>query len=37
MFAVTGITGQIGGEVARNLLVGGQAVRGVVRDGTKQI
>jgi uncharacterized protein YbjT (DUF2867 family) len=36
MFAATGITGQVGGEVTRNLLAGGQAVRGVVRDGTKQ-
>jgi NAD(P)H dehydrogenase (quinone) len=32
MFAVTGITGNVGGEVARNLLAAGQSVRGVVRE-----
>jgi uncharacterized protein YbjT (DUF2867 family) len=32
MFAITGITGQVGGEVARNLLAAHQAVRAVVRD-----
>ena len=32
MFAITGITGNVGGEVARNLLAGGQPVRAVVRD-----
>jgi len=32
VFAVTGITGNVGGEVARNLLAAGQPVRGVVRD-----
>lgn len=32
MFAITGITGQVGGEVARNLLAARKAVRGVVRD-----
>ncbi len=32
MFAITGITGNVGGEVARNLLAAKQAVRGVVRD-----
>lgn len=32
MFAVTGITGNVGGEVARNLLAAGWPVRGVVRD-----
>jgi NAD(P)H dehydrogenase (quinone) len=32
MFAITGITGKVGGEVARNLLEGGRPVRGVVRD-----
>jgi uncharacterized protein YbjT (DUF2867 family) len=32
MFAITGITGQVGGEVARNLLAAHQSVRGVVRD-----
>jgi NAD(P)H dehydrogenase (quinone) len=32
MFAITGITGQVGGEVARNLLAAHQTVRAVVRD-----
>jgi NAD(P)H dehydrogenase (quinone) len=32
MFAITGITGQVGGEVAGNLLAARQTVRGVVRD-----
>jgi uncharacterized protein YbjT (DUF2867 family) len=32
IFAITGITGQVGGEVARNLLAARQNVRGVVRD-----
>ncbi len=32
MYAVMGITGQVGGAVARTLLAGGHAVRGVVRD-----
>src|ERR1700677_101781 len=32
MFAITGITGNIGGEVARNLLEAHQPVRAVVRD-----
>lgn len=32
MFVITGITGNVGGEVARNLLARGKAVRGVVRD-----
>ena len=35
VFAVTGITGKVGGEVARNLLAAGQPVRGVVRDISK--
>jgi NAD(P)H dehydrogenase (quinone) len=35
MFAVTGITGNVGGEVARNLLSAGQPVRGVVRETRK--
>jgi uncharacterized protein YbjT (DUF2867 family) len=34
-FVVTGITGQVGGEVARTLLAGGSPVRGVVRDAAK--
>lgn len=32
MFAITGITGNAGGEVARNLLAAGHPVRAVVRD-----
>jgi uncharacterized protein YbjT (DUF2867 family) len=32
MFAITGITGKVGGEVARNLLAGNHPVRAVVRD-----
>jgi len=32
MFTVTGITGNVGGEVARNLLADGHSVRGVVRE-----
>jgi uncharacterized protein YbjT (DUF2867 family) len=35
MFAITGITGNVGGQVARNLLAAGQPVRGVVRDLSK--
>src|SRR5580704_3488281 len=35
MFAITGITGKVGGEVARNLLEGGRPVRGVVREFRK--
>jgi NAD(P)H dehydrogenase (quinone) len=35
MFAITGITGQVGGEVARHLLADCQTVRGVVRDVAK--
>ncbi|MEI5995672.1 NmrA family NAD(P)-binding protein [Paraburkholderia bengalensis] len=32
MFAITGITGKVGGAVARRLLAAGQPVRAVVRD-----
>ena len=32
MFAITGITGKVGGEVARNLLASSQHVRAVLRD-----
>jgi uncharacterized protein YbjT (DUF2867 family) len=32
MFAIMGITGNVGGEVARNLLAAQQPVRGVVRE-----
>jgi uncharacterized protein YbjT (DUF2867 family) len=35
MFAITGITGNVGGEVARNLLAAQQPIRGVVRDVLK--
>jgi uncharacterized protein YbjT (DUF2867 family) len=35
MFAITGITGNVGGEVARNLVAAGRPVRAVVRDLTK--
>jgi len=35
MYAVTGITGKVGGAVARTLLEAGQRVRAVVRDAKK--
>jgi uncharacterized protein YbjT (DUF2867 family) len=35
MFAVMGITGQVGGKVARNLLSAGQPVRAIVREASK--
>ena len=35
MFAITGITGQVGGVVARNLLAAGKNVRAVLRDSAK--
>ena len=35
MFAITGITGQVGGAVARTLIDNGQRVRAVVRDAAK--
>jgi uncharacterized protein YbjT (DUF2867 family) len=35
MFAVTGITGKVGSEVARSLLAQGQTVRAVVRNRAK--
>jgi hypothetical protein len=34
MFAITGITGKVGGELARNLLASKQPVRAVLRDAT---
>jgi NAD(P)H dehydrogenase (quinone) len=37
MFAITGITGNIGGEVARNLLADHQPVRAVVRDAGRAL
>jgi NAD(P)H dehydrogenase (quinone) len=35
MYAVTGITGRVGGVVARTLLDAGLSVRAVVRDDAK--
>ena len=35
MFAITGVTGKVGGGVARALLAQGEAVRAVVRDAEK--
>jgi uncharacterized protein YbjT (DUF2867 family) len=35
MFAITGITGQVGGAVARALIAAGKSVRAVVRDADK--
>src|SRR5271154_5927658 len=35
MYAVTGITGKVGGTVAQTLLAGGEKVRAVVRDEAK--
>ena len=35
MFVITGITGKVGGDVARGLLSKGQKVRAVVRDRAK--
>jgi NAD(P)H dehydrogenase (quinone) len=35
MFAITGITGKVGGAVARSLLAQGQKVRAVVREAEK--
>ena len=35
MYAITGITGKVGGELARSLLAAGQPVRAVLRDKTK--
>jgi len=32
MYAITGITGNVGGSVAHNLLAAGQSVRAVMRD-----
>jgi uncharacterized protein YbjT (DUF2867 family) len=37
MFAVTGITGQVGGAVASTLLAKGCGVRAVVRDANKAV
>jgi uncharacterized protein YbjT (DUF2867 family) len=35
MYAITGVTGQVGGALARTLLAAGQPVRAVVRDAGK--
>jgi NAD(P)H dehydrogenase (quinone) len=35
MYAITGVTGRVGGIVARTLLDSGLAVRAVARDATK--
>jgi len=35
MYAITGITGKVGGEVARTLLAAGKPVRAIVRDARK--
>ena len=35
MYAITGISGKVGGELARTLLIAGQPVRGIVRDARK--
>jgi NAD(P)H dehydrogenase (quinone) len=35
MFAITGVTGKVGGAVARSLLAQGHKVRAVVRDAEK--
>lgn len=35
MFSITGVTGKVGGAIARGLLERGQRVRAVVRDGEK--
>jgi NAD(P)H dehydrogenase (quinone) len=35
MYAIAGITGKVGGELARNLLAAGQRVRAIVRNASK--
>ena len=35
MFAIMGVTGQVGGEVARTLLAGGEKVKAIVRSAEK--
>jgi nucleoside-diphosphate-sugar epimerase len=37
MYAITGITGKVGGELARTLLAAGQPVRAVVRDASLDV
>jgi NAD(P)H dehydrogenase (quinone) len=36
MFVITGITGNVGGEVARNLLAAGRPVRALVRPSQRR-
>src|SRR5690348_14203576 len=36
MYAITGVTGKVGGAVARALLAGGQSVRAIVRNSDKR-
>ena len=35
MYAITGITGKVGGTLARTLLAANQPVRAVIRDADK--
>jgi NAD(P)H dehydrogenase (quinone) len=35
MYAITGITGKVGGELARTLIAAGKPVRAIVRDANK--
>jgi uncharacterized protein YbjT (DUF2867 family) len=35
MYAITGVTGKVGGEIARNLITDGRSVRAVLRDKAK--
>ena len=35
MYAITGITGKVGGEIARNLIGQGESVRAVLRNQAK--
>jgi NAD(P)H dehydrogenase (quinone) len=36
LYAITGITGKVGGELAHNLLAAGQRVRAIVRNASKE-
>jgi 3-oxoadipate enol-lactonase len=36
MYAITGVTGEVGGATTRALLAGGQSVRAVVREQAKK-
>jgi uncharacterized protein YbjT (DUF2867 family) len=35
MYAITGITGKVGGELTRNLLAVGERVRAIMRNESK--